>query len=151
MSDEMTKDFEWLKELHKKSWKHHPPEWSGGRQRSYGHNEDLEVSKEDGKKSLKLFDKYRDKIAFEPGSGVWGFGVSITAYYVDWATYPGVPTEPVHLITLTSKQLFPGDRRQEQTNAYKLFESFTHTDKNKELRKACGLKENLKDYSYYDY
>lgn len=139
-------DFNWLRELEKKSWKDHPPDSFD--RRKLGWREDLEVSKADGKKALELFAKHQSELLFEPGSGVFGFGVCISAYKVIWPSFPGVPVELDRLVTLTSKQLFGRDQKHE---AYKVFEGFTHTEANKKLRKEAGIEEPLRSYSYYDY
>ena len=139
-------DIAWLRELEKKSWKDHPPDSFD--RRKLGWREDLAVSTKDGKKALELLKKHQSSLLFEPGSGVFGFGVCISAYELIWPTYPGVPIEAKHIITLTSKQLFGRDKKHE---AYEVFESLTHTEKNKELRKEAGFKEELRSYSYYDY
>lgn len=144
-------DKKWLKNLQAKSWVKHPPQYSGGRQTSYGHMEDLPISEDDRKKVINFFWYYKDQIIFEPGSGVFGFGVCIAAYLHEPGSYPGVPDELDHLVTVTSKQMFPDSRGGDQKEAYELFGNFTHTEKNKKARKAAGLKEEIKDWSYYDY
>lgn len=142
-------DFEWLRELEKRSWAEHPGDSLPPRK--LGWREDLSVTKEDGEKALELFKKYRSDLLFEPGSGVLGFGVCITAYELVYPTYPGVPMELKRIITLTSKQLFPGLRGQVMELIYAIFASFTHTKENKELRKEAGISEPLKEYWHYDY
>lgn len=141
------KDKQWLQDLYKRSWEHHPPQYSGGRQTSYGHAEDKPISKEDQEKFWNLIEFYKKQLVFEPGSGVFGFGVSMGVYLPKPSTYPGVPDEAEHLMTVTSKQMF--DRNSEA--AYEAFGKYTHSDRNKEARKTAGFEGPLKDWSYYDY
>lgn len=149
----MEEDIKWLRELEAKSWKDHLP----SNPRQYGWREDLAVSSEDAGKALELFKKHRSELLFEPGSGVFGFGVCISAYEVVWPTFPGVPIEVAHVITLTSKQLFPKSTVDDQKVIYELLASFTHTEENVRLRNKVAVdqkyfRENpLRSYSYYDY
>ncbi len=150
-TSDVTTDIEWLRELEKKSWKDHPPDTFD--RRKLGWREDLAVSKRDAEKALELFKKYKSELLFEPGSGVFGFGVCISAYEVIWPTYPGIPTEAKHIITLTSKQLFPKSTHKDTKVIYELFASFTHTEANQKLRDKVEAFKNIKlhSYSYYDY
>lgn len=149
MSNELEADVAWLRELEKRSWREHPGEKYNPKK--LGWREDLAVPSQDGSKALELFRKHQSVLLFEPGSGVFGFGVCISAFRIVWPTYPGVPMELEHIITLTSKQLFPDRRAGDQGPTYELFASFTHTAENKRLRKEADIKEPLRDYSYYDY
>lgn len=149
--DEFEKDIAWLRQLHKRSWEDRPPRYSRGRITSTSYTVDLGVSKEDAERVIELFAKHRDKLLFEPSSGVFGFGVSISAGLIIWPPYPGIPLEIDPVITMTSKQLFPNERAGERALVYKVLESFTHTEENQTKRKEAGIKEPLKSYSYYDY
>ena len=144
------KDLKWLKDLNEKSWVHHPPQYSGGRKTSYGHSEDKPISKEDRKKFWNLMDFYKEQLVFEPGSGVFGFGVSMAVGFPKPATYPGLSDEVEFFITVTSKQMFP-TVEEEKANAYETFGKYTHTDYNKKMRELAGLKEPLRPWSHYDY
>lgn len=143
-------DKKWLQDLNKKSWKFHPPQFSGGRQTSYGHWEDLPIEEDDRKKFWNMIEYYKKQLVFEPGSGVFGFGVSMSVYIPKPATYPGVPDEAEQLITVTSKQMF-NSNHETVGEAYEAFGKYTHSDRNKAARKEAGFKDPLRDWTYYDY
>lgn len=128
---EFKKDLGWLRELQSKM------------------RDDVPLSKEERKKCLSLLIKHKDDLVFEPGSGKFGFGVSLNVYELIWSTFPGLPSETVRVISLTNLHLFPHTRNKNK--AYKLFSGFSHTSINKQLRKEAGFLKALKDYSYYDY
>ncbi len=140
-------DLKWLKDLQEKSWVYHPPQYSGGRKTSYGHSEDKPISEADRKKFWNLMDFYKEQLVFEPGSGVFGFGVSMSVGFPKPATYPGLPDEADFFITVTSKQMFPDNKG----DAYETFGKYTHTEHNKKMRVLAGIKEPLRSWSYYDY
>jgi hypothetical protein len=110
----------------------------------------LPIHQDDRSYLLDLLRTYKSEFLFEPGSGVFGFGVALSVFLPKYGMYPGVPNEPEHLITVTSKQMFP-DRDTEKPGAYELFTEFTHTEENKKRRPEFGFKEKLQPYSYYDY
>ena len=146
-------DIAWLRELEAKSWKDHLP----SNPRQYGWREDLEVSKKDAEKVLELFKEHKSELLFEPGSGTFGFGVCINAYEVIFPSFPGVPHEVKHIITMTGKQLFPKSKQVDNAQIYKVFAHFTHSEENVKLRNKVAVdvkwfRENpLRSYSYYDY
>jgi hypothetical protein len=143
-------DMKWLKDLNERSWEYHPPQYSGGRQTSYGHSEDKPISEFDREKFWNLIEFYKKQLVFDPGSGVFGFGVSMAVYIPKPGTYPGVPDEAELLICVTSKQMF-NSNQSNVGEAYKAFGKYTHTERNKAARQEAGLKEPLHDWSYYDY
>lgn len=87
-------------------------------------------------------------IIFEPGSGPFGFGVSISAYKPgDVAGY--VHLAPEFLIKLNDKHINPEDSARQAV--YSWIEQFTHTDQNKHSRERNGFTQPLQSMSYYDY
>ncbi len=139
-------DLELVRAIDKKIWKEHPP-----RGFEYGWQEDLPVSKEDLDFVIKFLKKNRNVLIFEPGGGVFGFGVSMTVYAVTPPLYPLVPYEFKQVISLTSKQLFPDTRAGTRKYAYEWIDSFTLTEQNAELRKEVGRRGVLKPAAEYDY
>lgn len=132
------KDLQWLKDLHAKSWE-------SKSDRNGRYSMDLPIHEADRRSLKEVLEKNRNEFVFEPGSGVFGFGVSLNVYLPP--TYPGTPA--THIITVTTKQMYPDhDKRGEM---YTFVESFTHTPRNREAREVCGFREKLHSMSYYDY
>lgn len=143
----MEDDIQWLRELFAKSWVRHEPDMRRGRSWS----EDLPINDGDYRKLLAILEDNREEFVFEPGSGVWGFGVSLSVYKVNWSTYPGVPDTLELIICVTGKQMFPKDSAAERKGSYAFVEGFTHTDFNRKAREEAGIKTKLQDMAYYDY
>lgn len=137
-------DLQWLYDLEAKSWRRTPHH--SGKYGTYTSIEDLPINEDDRRTLIELLEKYRDEFVFEPGSGVFGFGVSLTAFLPP--TYPDTP--PTRVITVTSKQMHPDDKCDKH-DMYKFVEGFTHTDQNKQARPLCGFNDRLYNMSYYDY
>lgn len=133
------RDLQWLRGLHTKSWKTR-------HDRNGDWPTDLPIHHRERRALIKVLEQNRDEFVFEPGSGVFGFGVSLNVYLPP--TYPGTP--PEHVISVTSKQMYPDDNCK-QHDMYAFVESFTHTERNREVRAICGFKGKLHDMAYYDY
>lgn len=142
----MEEDLRWLRDLNTRSWKEHERLPHG-----IGWTEDLVVAPEDFTRFAWLCEIYRNEFIYEPGPGVWGFGVSLNLGLYHQSPYPNVPNNIEWLICLTSKQMFPGERGQAHKQAYAFITAFVYTDQNKKMREEAGLKDPLRELWYYDY
>ena len=110
-------------------------------------SEKRDLTDEEREKVITIFENCREDLVFEPGSGVFGFGVSVSVYLP-----PPFPDAPVtRLITITGRHVFGGKEREKRSETYRFVERFTHTDVNRGLRKFSGFKEPLRSMAYYDY
>jgi hypothetical protein len=130
-----------LSAMSKKVWQRH----EGGKTGPYS-TEKRALTKLEAARVLRIFRKHQDTLVFEPGSGVFGFGVSLSVW--DPPLYPDAGA--TYIVGFTGKHFFPDETAYDR-KSYTLFEEFVYTNKNKSLRKFSGFKRELQPMSWYDY
>lgn len=123
--------------------------WTESAPDRFGHRHLLErrsLTADERELVLTILRDYQSQLLFEPGSGTFGFGISLAIYLPP--EYPGLPVTRV--ARFTGKQFFERETAEDR-KSYALFEPFIYTDRNRELRRLSGIEEPLRPMEFYDY
>lgn len=113
--------------------------------------QDLPIDKSAREEIREIIRRREGEFIFEPGSGVFGFGISMSVYRHIRSPYPLVPEELDHLITVTGKQMFPDDNAMNRTNSYDFVKRYAYTQHNQARREQAGRIDKLPPLAHYDY
>lgn len=135
-------DIKWLKSLSDQIWTRYPPSHN-----SYGHSSETRPLTEEEWARFCLIATSNNGCFTELGSGVFGFGFSVSLWLDPILPFPGVDIDSEHLISITGHHL-PGE--YDQDKSWDEFHNIANTENNVDKLKEFKRRP-IQSKDYYDY